>query len=90
MQCLVKTDAFYYCVGGRTGLGIRRAATEHQDTPFDPCRSDPGSTTCASGPGVGRTWTVFENSSRESVPESSTRPARVEEVTASPRSPLPP
>ena len=39
MQCLVKTDVLYCCAGGRTGLGIRRAAARHQDTPFDPYRS---------------------------------------------------
>jgi catechol 2,3-dioxygenase-like lactoylglutathione lyase family enzyme len=31
MHCLVKTDALYYCAGGRTGLGIRRAAARHED-----------------------------------------------------------
>jgi hypothetical protein len=36
MQCLVNTDALCYCVGGRTGFGIRRAAARHQETPFDP------------------------------------------------------
>jgi catechol 2,3-dioxygenase-like lactoylglutathione lyase family enzyme len=38
MRCLVKTDALYYCVGGRTGLGVRRASAEHEGTPFDPYR----------------------------------------------------
>lgn len=38
-QCLVKTDAFYYCAGGRTGLCIRRAAAQRKGTPFDPYRS---------------------------------------------------
>jgi catechol 2,3-dioxygenase-like lactoylglutathione lyase family enzyme len=39
MQCLVKTPVLHCCVGGRAGLGIRRAAARHQDTPFDPYRS---------------------------------------------------
>jgi catechol 2,3-dioxygenase-like lactoylglutathione lyase family enzyme len=38
MQCLVKTDTLYYCVGSRTGVGIRRADAEHRNTPFDPYR----------------------------------------------------
>lgn len=36
MECLVATDELYYCVGGRTGIGIRRAAV-HDD--FDPYRA---------------------------------------------------
>jgi catechol 2,3-dioxygenase-like lactoylglutathione lyase family enzyme len=39
MQCLVKTDTLFYCVGGRTGIGIRAAAPEHADTPFDAYRA---------------------------------------------------
>ena len=29
MVCLVDTDELYYCIGGRTGIGIRAASTEH-------------------------------------------------------------
>jgi len=36
MQCLVDTDDLYYCVGGRTGVGIRRA--RHPE-PFDQYRA---------------------------------------------------
>ena len=39
MRCLVKTDVLYYCVGSRTGVGIRRAAPEHRTTRFDAYRS---------------------------------------------------
>jgi len=39
MQCLVKTDTLFYCVGGRTGIGIRAAAPEHVHTSFDASRS---------------------------------------------------
>ena len=39
MKCLVKTDALFYCVGSRTGVGIRRASAENRDTPFDPYRA---------------------------------------------------
>ena len=39
MQCLVKTEVLYYCVGSRTGVGIRRADPEHRDAPFDPYRA---------------------------------------------------
>jgi catechol 2,3-dioxygenase-like lactoylglutathione lyase family enzyme len=39
MKCLVKTDDLFYCVGSRTGVGIRRASAEHRDTPFDSYRS---------------------------------------------------
>lgn len=39
MKCLVKTDSLYYCVGSRTGVGIRAASSEHQDTPFDQYRA---------------------------------------------------
>jgi len=38
MKCLVKTDQLYYCVGSRTGVGIRAASPEHQNTPFDQYR----------------------------------------------------
>jgi len=34
MKCLVKTDQLYYCVGSRTGVGIRAASLEHENTPF--------------------------------------------------------
>jgi len=36
MACLVDTDDLFYCVGGRTGVGIRRA--RHPE-PFDPYRA---------------------------------------------------
>ncbi len=36
MECLVHTEELYYCVGGRTGIGIRRA---HSTAPFDPYRA---------------------------------------------------
>ncbi len=36
MAVLVDTDQLYYCVGGRTGIGIRRA---HAPEPFDPYRA---------------------------------------------------
>lgn len=36
MRCLVDTDDLYYCVGGRTGVGIRRA--RHPE-PFDQYRA---------------------------------------------------
>jgi catechol 2,3-dioxygenase-like lactoylglutathione lyase family enzyme len=36
MRCLVDTDELYYCVGARTGVGIRRA---RQADPFDPYRA---------------------------------------------------
>ncbi len=39
MKCLVKTDQLYYCVGSRTGVGIRAASPEHQNTPFDQYRA---------------------------------------------------
>lgn len=39
MKCLVKTDVLYYCVGSRTGVGIRRASPENQDAAFDPYRA---------------------------------------------------
>jgi catechol 2,3-dioxygenase-like lactoylglutathione lyase family enzyme len=39
MKCLVQTDVLYYCVGSRTGVGIRKASAENAGTPFDPYRS---------------------------------------------------
>lgn len=36
MQCLVDTDNLYYCVGARTGVGIRRA---QRPEPFDQYRA---------------------------------------------------
>lgn len=36
MECLVHTDQLYYCVGGRTGIGIRRARDK---MPFDAYRA---------------------------------------------------
>jgi catechol 2,3-dioxygenase-like lactoylglutathione lyase family enzyme len=36
MRCLVDTEELYYCVGGRTGVGIRRA--RHPE-PFDQYRA---------------------------------------------------
>ncbi len=39
MRCLVKTDRLFYCVGSRTGIGIRAASPEHQSTPFDQYRA---------------------------------------------------
>lgn len=39
MQPLVDTDELYYCIGGRTAIGLRAAAPEHQDTPFDQLRA---------------------------------------------------
>jgi len=36
MRCLVDTQELYYCVGGRTGIGIRRASTPE---PFDQYRA---------------------------------------------------
>ena len=36
MQCLVDTAELFYCVGGRTGVGIRRA---QQPEPFDQYRA---------------------------------------------------
>jgi catechol 2,3-dioxygenase-like lactoylglutathione lyase family enzyme len=38
MKCLVKTAQLYYCVGSRTGVGIRAASPEHQNTSFDQYR----------------------------------------------------
>lgn len=39
MACLVRTETLYYCVGSRTGVGIRAAAPHHRDTPFDQGRA---------------------------------------------------
>jgi catechol 2,3-dioxygenase-like lactoylglutathione lyase family enzyme len=39
MVCLVDTSELYYCVGGRTGIGVRRAAPVHRGTPFDQYRA---------------------------------------------------
>lgn len=39
MKCLVRSDRLFYCVGSRTGVGIRAASQEHSDTPFDQYRS---------------------------------------------------
>ena len=38
MKCLVSNDKLYYCVGSRTGIGIRAASPEHQNTSFDQYR----------------------------------------------------
>ena len=39
MVCLVDTDELYYCIGGRTGIGIRAAAAEHAGAPYDQYRA---------------------------------------------------
>lgn len=39
MKCLVKTDKLFYCVGSRTGVGIKAASAEHASTPFDQNRA---------------------------------------------------
>ena len=39
MQCLVRNESLYYCVGSRTGIGIRAASDAHQSTPFDQYRA---------------------------------------------------
>ncbi len=39
MECLVKTEELYYCVGSRTGIAIRAAAPEYADAAFDQYRS---------------------------------------------------
>ncbi|HVR28567.1 MAG TPA: VOC family protein [Thermoanaerobaculia bacterium] len=39
MRCLVRTDTLYYCVGSRTGIGIRAADPAHRATPFDQGRA---------------------------------------------------
>ncbi len=74
MHCLVKTDALYYCVGGRTGLGIGRATARHRDTGFDAYRSE--LTTVASKRGAARTRTGFTTSPQASLPRSPSRLAR--------------
>jgi len=39
MVCLVDTGELYYCIGGRTGIGIRAASPEHSGTAFDQYRA---------------------------------------------------
>jgi len=39
MVCLVDTAELYYCVGGRTGIGIRAATAAHAATSFDQYRA---------------------------------------------------
>ncbi len=39
MVCLVDTDELYYCIGGRTGIGVRAASPPHRGTPFDQYRA---------------------------------------------------
>jgi len=39
MRCLVRTDQLYYCVGSRTGIGIRAAEAAHRTTAFDQGRA---------------------------------------------------
>lgn len=39
MQCLVRTDTLFYCVGSRTGIGIRAATPAHAHTGFDQNRA---------------------------------------------------
>jgi len=39
MTCLVDTPELYYCIGGRTGIGIRAATREHRNTVFDQYRA---------------------------------------------------
>ena len=39
MVCLVDTAELYYCIGGRTGIGIRAASEQHRNTPFDQYRA---------------------------------------------------
>jgi catechol 2,3-dioxygenase-like lactoylglutathione lyase family enzyme len=39
MRCLVRTNGLYYCVGSRTGIGIRAADPAHRSTPFDQGRA---------------------------------------------------
>lgn len=39
MQCLIDTEVLYYCVGSRTGIGIRAASAEHAETAFDQYRA---------------------------------------------------
>src|SRR5262249_23030963 len=35
MTPVIDTDGYYYCVGGRTALGISAPAPEHAGAPFD-------------------------------------------------------
>jgi catechol 2,3-dioxygenase-like lactoylglutathione lyase family enzyme len=39
MVCLVDTDELFYCIGGRTGVGIRAASAQHRGTRFDQLRA---------------------------------------------------
>ena len=39
MECLVDTPQLYYCVGGRTGFGIRAASAEYHEAGFDQYRA---------------------------------------------------
>jgi len=39
MVCLVDTDELYYCIGGRTGIGIRAASQAHRGVAFDQLRA---------------------------------------------------
>ncbi len=39
MKCLVKTESLFYCVGSRTGVGIRAASREHSEVAFDQGRA---------------------------------------------------
>lgn len=39
MECLVDTRELFYCVGGRTGVGIRAASRARRNEPFDQYRA---------------------------------------------------
>jgi catechol 2,3-dioxygenase-like lactoylglutathione lyase family enzyme len=39
MVCLVDTDELYYCIGGRTGIGVRAASPAYRSTSFDQYRA---------------------------------------------------
>jgi len=39
LKPLIDTDNYYYCVGGRTAVGIRPAAEEHRGEGFDQLRA---------------------------------------------------
>ena len=39
MRCLVRSDVLFYCVGSRTGIGIRAASAQHSATVFDQYRA---------------------------------------------------
>jgi len=39
LKPLIDTADYYYCVGGRTAVGIRPAAQEHRGEGFDPLRA---------------------------------------------------